>query len=91
MSTMMIKVAALVTADLLDQVNEKIRENRRITLFSTYTRFLVAERCSSDDEVKTAEQRWVKKLAADFFDEGIQKLVPRYDKCLSLGGNYVEK
>jgi hypothetical protein len=23
--------------------------------------------------------------------EGIQKLVPRYDKCLNNGGNYVEK
>jgi hypothetical protein len=26
---------SLVTADLLDQVNEKIRENRRFTFFST--------------------------------------------------------
>jgi hypothetical protein len=31
------------------------------------------------------------KTAADFFDEEIQKLVSRYDKCLSLGGDYVEK
>jgi len=23
--------------------------------------------------------------------EGIQKLVPRYDKCLNNGGEYVEK
>jgi hypothetical protein len=43
------------------------------------------------DEVKTALQHWVKMLAADFFNEGIQKLVPRYDICLILGGNYVEK
>jgi hypothetical protein len=53
--------------------------------------FLTAERFSSDDEVKTAEQYWVKTLAADSFDEGIQKLVPRYVKCLNLGGDYVEK
>jgi hypothetical protein len=51
----------------------------------------VAERFSSDDEVKTAVQHWVKTLAADFFDEGIQKLVPQYDKCLNLGGDYVKK
>jgi hypothetical protein len=50
-------------------------------------RFLAAERFSSDDEVKTAVQQW----AADFFDEGIQKRMPRYYKCLSLGGDYVEK
>jgi len=29
-------------------------------------------------------------LAAAFFEEGIQKLVPRYDKCLNNGGEYVE-
>jgi transposase len=29
--------------------------------------------------------------AATFYEEGLQKLVPRYDKCLNNGGNYVEK
>jgi hypothetical protein len=29
--------------------------------------------------------------AASFYDEGIQKLVQRYDKCLNNGGKYVEK
>jgi hypothetical protein len=29
--------------------------------------------------------------AAMFYEKGIQKLVPRYDKCLNSGGNYVEK
>jgi hypothetical protein len=28
---------------------------------------------------------------ASFYNAGIQKLVPRYDKCLNNGGNYVEK
>jgi hypothetical protein len=36
-------------------------------------------------------QHRVKTLMADFFDGGIQKLVPRYDRCLSLGGDYVEQ
>ena len=26
-----------------------------------------------------------------FFDEGLQKLVSRYNKCLNVDGNYVEK
>jgi hypothetical protein len=30
-------------------------------------------------------------LAADFYDAGIQKLVTRYDKCLNLHGDHVEK
>ena len=32
-----------------------------------------------------------KSLAAEFYEEGIGKLVHRYDKCLNLQGNYVEK
>jgi hypothetical protein len=30
-------------------------------------------------------------LAAEVYDEGIQKLVTRYDKCMNVGGEYVEK
>jgi hypothetical protein len=29
--------------------------------------------------------------AATFYEEGMQKLVPPYDKCLNNGGNYAEK
>ena len=29
--------------------------------------------------------------AADFYDSGIQKLVPRLNKCLDYAGDYVEK
>jgi hypothetical protein len=34
---------------------------------------------------------WLSSQAATFYEERIQKLVPRYDKCLNNGGNYVEK
>ena len=30
-------------------------------------------------------------LVALFLDEGLQKLVLRYDKCVNVDGNYVEK
>ena len=32
-----------------------------------------------------------KGQAADFYDSGIQKLVPRFNKCLDNAGDYVEK
>jgi hypothetical protein len=32
-----------------------------------------------------------KGQAADFYDSGIQKLVPRIDKYLDNAGDYVEK
>jgi transposase len=47
---------SVVTADLLDQVNEKIRENK-LHLCLHLKRLLAAERSNSDDEVKTAVQR----------------------------------
>jgi len=34
---------------------------------------------------------WFKGLAADFYDSGIQKLVPRLNKCFENGDDYVEK
>ena len=33
---------------------------------------------------------WFKRQAADFYDSGIQKLVPRLNKCLDNAGNCVE-
>jgi hypothetical protein len=42
-------------------------------------------------EVKEAVTTWFASQAAAFYDEGIQKLVQRYDKCLNNDGNYVEK
>ena len=37
------------------------------------------------------EPSMLKAQAAGFYDEGIAKLVPRYEKCLSRSGDYVEK
>jgi hypothetical protein len=34
---------------------------------------------------------WLASQVASFYDAGIQKLVPCYDKCLVRGGSYVEK
>jgi hypothetical protein len=44
-----------------------------------------------DDNAKEAINTWFASQAALFYDAGIQKLVPRYDRCLKNGGNYVEK
>ena len=43
------------------------------------------------DEVQEEVMTWFKRLAADFYDSGIQKLVPRLNKCLDNAGDYVEK
>jgi hypothetical protein len=33
---------------------------------------------------------WLRSQMTDFFDTGIQKLIPWYDKCLNSGGDNVE-
>jgi hypothetical protein len=43
------------------------------------------------DKVKEAANTWFASQVESFYDAGIRKLVPRYDKCLNNGGNYVEK
>jgi len=44
-----------------------------------------------DDEVQEEVIMWFKGQAADFYDSGIQRLVPRLNKCLDNAGDYVEK
>jgi len=47
----------------------------------------------TDDDVEVQEEfmMWFKGQAADFYDSGIQTLVPRLNKCLDNTGNFVEK
>jgi hypothetical protein len=42
-------------------------------------------------EVQEEVMTWFKGQAADFYDSGIYKLVPRLNKCLDNAGEYVEK
>jgi hypothetical protein len=60
-------------------------------LFPKLKEFLGGRRFKSDEEVKDAAKEWLNGLAAEVYYEGIQKLVTRYDKCLNVGGDYVEK
>ena len=60
-------------------------------LFLHMKSFMGGQNFNEDDEVKKAISAWLQSQASSFYDEGIQKLVPRYDKCLNNGGNYVEK
>jgi len=48
-------------------------------------------RTDVQDEVQEEAMTWLRGLAADFYDSGIQKLVPRLNECLDNAGDYVEK
>ena len=60
-------------------------------LFLHLKKHLGGQRLQDDNEVKTSVIQWLTSQAAEFYEEGTQKLVPRYDKCLNIHGNYVEK
>jgi len=53
--------------------------------------WLATQRFHTNKELMDGVNNWLPNLAAPFFDEGLQKLVSRYDKCLNVDGNYVEK
>jgi hypothetical protein len=48
-------------------------------------------RFTSNKEVKGAVHTWLREQPISFFSAGIQKLVERYNKCIVLQGDYVEK
>jgi hypothetical protein len=52
---------------------------------------LSGKRFASDQEVENEIRNWLTNLDANFYAEGILKLVSRWDKCLKLFGDYVEK
>ncbi|GFV42157.1 histone-lysine N-methyltransferase SETMAR [Trichonephila clavipes] len=60
-------------------------------LFLHLKSFLVCKHFNNDEELKENVSNWLKTQAATFYEEGIEKLVPRYDTCLQNFGSYVER
>jgi hypothetical protein len=60
-------------------------------LFLHLKKHLAGKKFDDDDEVQEEVMTWFKRQAADFYDSGIQKLVPRLNKFLDNAGDYVEK
>jgi hypothetical protein len=60
-------------------------------LFICLKNWLGSQRFNNNEELMEGVKTWLSSQAADFFDTGIQKLIPRYDKYLNSGGDYFEK
>jgi hypothetical protein len=52
---------------------------------------MAGQKFHEDEEVKNEVTAWLSAQAAEFWDIGIQNLVPRLNKCLDKGGDDVEK
>lgn len=60
-------------------------------LFSKMKEHLAGKRFTDDEDLQHAVMDWLNSQAAVWYEEGISKLVSRYDKCLNVQGDYVEK
>jgi len=80
----------LVNDDLVRKANERVRDDRRFTNSDLSLHFPQISRNLIYD-LKDAVRKWLTSQAAIVYEEGTQKRVPRYDKCLNNGGEYVEK
>jgi len=60
-------------------------------LFPHLKKFLRKKSYSSDEEVEKLTKRWLTKQSESFYSEGISNLRYRWDKCVKVKGEYVEK
>jgi hypothetical protein len=51
----------------------------------------VLQRFADDEEVETEVRKWRRQQSKDFCTADFDALVKRWDKCISVGGGYVEK
>jgi hypothetical protein len=54
-------------------------------LFTYLKNWLGSHRFKNNEELMEGVKTRLSSRAADFFDTSIQKLIPRYDKCLNTG------
>jgi histone-lysine N-methyltransferase SETMAR len=59
-------------------------------LFTYLKNWVESQRINNNEELMGGVKMWLSSQAADLFDTGIQKLIPRYDKYLNSGGDYCE-
>jgi histone-lysine N-methyltransferase SETMAR len=46
---------------------------------------------ADEEEVETEVGKWLRQQSKDFYASGFDALVKRRDKCINVGGGYVEK
>jgi hypothetical protein len=63
----------------------------RLSQFNSNTETFVPDGLQECSQMNTNSYRLVNGLVADFYDEGIVKLVQILDKCLNHNGDYREK
>jgi histone-lysine N-methyltransferase SETMAR len=60
-------------------------------LFPRMKEYLRGNHFQSIQELKSAVQKWIQSLDVAFYTRGMEKLVDRYEKCIEVNGDYIEK
>jgi hypothetical protein len=60
-------------------------------LFGPLKIHLGAKRFADDEEAETKTRKLLRQQSKDFYAVGFDALVKRWDKCINVGGGYVEK
>jgi len=68
-----------------------VMNRQNFHLFLYLKKHLAGKKFDDDDKVQGEVMTWFKGQAADFYDSGKQRLVPRLNKRLDNAGDYVEK
>jgi hypothetical protein len=59
-------------------------------LFSPLKNHLDGKGFADDEKLETEVRKWLKQQPEDFYSAGFDALVRRWDKCINVGGGYVE-
>ena len=60
-------------------------------LFGPLKRHLAGKRFDEDEDLIQEVKTWLQNLDGDFFKRGIYSLMHRWQKCIDLEGDYIEK
>ena len=60
-------------------------------LFGPLKEFLGGKKFQSTDEVINVVQQWTNMQPKEFYYSGIMKLQDRWNKCIAVAGDYIEK
>ncbi|GBM90514.1 hypothetical protein AVEN_215775-1 [Araneus ventricosus] len=63
----------------------------RLSSFSCIEVSTIGRHFRSNEEVQLAVKNFLRSFRTDYHQDGFLKLFPRYDKCINVGGEYMEK
>ncbi|GBN51293.1 hypothetical protein AVEN_233041-1 [Araneus ventricosus] len=65
--------------------------NQTFHLFGSLKQHLIGKHFADDNDVQHEILLWMRQQPTEFYAAGIGALIERWDKCINIGGDYVQK